>query len=226
MIAIAIATRERPFRESPLVGFFKALSSKFGGEVEELPEDEIQRLVDLARGGDRVAGQRLYRGNVDRVYRTVRGMLHSDADAEDVTQDAMLTVLTSLERYSPRPGIRFVAWVTAIAVNTARRRFRRLKPEIAVSGEILDRHDQNVDLERDVEAAQKRAVLLQALAELGRSDRDMVCFRYGAELNASEIAEIVKLKPANVRKMLERARMRLRERIETAIESESEGENQ
>ena len=42
--------------------------------------------------------------------------------------------------------------------------------------------------------------------------------RYGAELNASEIAAVVKLEPANVRKMLERTRERLGERIEVIVE--------
>ena len=46
----------------------------------------------------------------------MRGMLRSDGDAEDVTQDAMLTVLTSLNTYTPRPDARFAAWVATIAV--------------------------------------------------------------------------------------------------------------
>ena len=48
--------------------------------------------------------------------------------AEDATQDAMLTVLTSLDKYTPRAEARFAAWVMTIAVNTARRRFRRRRP--------------------------------------------------------------------------------------------------
>ena len=60
--------------------------------------------------------RRLYTQHVDRVFRTVRGMLRSDADAEDVTQDAMLTVLTSLNTYTPRPDARFAARVATIAV--------------------------------------------------------------------------------------------------------------
>ena len=40
----------------------------------------------------------------------------------------MLTMLTSLDRYAPRTGTRFVAWVTTISMNTARRRFRRRRP--------------------------------------------------------------------------------------------------
>jgi RNA polymerase sigma-70 factor (ECF subfamily) len=144
-------------------------------------------------------------------------MLRSNAEAEDVTQDAMLTVLTSLHRYSPRADARFAAWVTSIALNTARRRFRRAQPHLTETGELPDVVDEGAQPERDVDAARERAALLRALAELALADREIVSLRYGAELNASEIAEVVRLEPANVRKILERARERLGARIEALL---------
>ena len=146
--------------------FLKALSALFGADTEPLSEDAVLRLVAAARAGDRTARQRLYRQHVNRVFRTVRALLRSDAEAEDVTQDAMLIALTSLDRYSPRAGTRFAAWLTTIAVNTARRRFR-----------------------------------------------------YGSDLNATEIAAHTGIGAANVRKILERARLRLAERIEALMKS-------
>jgi RNA polymerase sigma-70 factor (ECF subfamily) len=205
--------------ESPWSAYFQALSSRLGGDRELLEDSAIQRLVDLARGGDRVAGQRLYRQHVDRVFRTVRGMLPSDADAEDVTQDAMLNVLTSLHRYSPRAGTRFIAWVTAIAINTARRRFRRRRPELTATGELRELADGDKGPERDFEIAQRREALLQALAGLDQRERELLSLRYGAELSAREIGELVQLEAANVRKILERTRSRLRARIDAVLES-------
>ena len=41
--------------------------------------------------------------------------------------------------------------------------------------------------------------------------------RYGAELNASEIAAAVGIEPATIRKILERARTRLGARIEALL---------
>jgi RNA polymerase sigma-70 factor (ECF subfamily) len=208
-----------------LVGLFRMLSLPHdgctdaeAGDSSEWGEDDIQRLVNLARQGDRLAQQRLYRAHVDRVFRTVRGMLHSDADAEDVTQDTLLTVLTSLDRYSQRSGVRFVAWVTTIALNTARRRFRRQRPVTTDTGDLFERPDESVDLERDADAARARAALLEAIATLDPLERDIVSLRYGAELNASEIAKLVRLRPDNVRKILERTRSHLREQIESVIE--------
>ena len=199
--------------------FFKALSALFGADTEPLSEDAVLRLVAAARAGDRTARQRRYRQHVNRVFRTVRALLRSDAVAEDVTQDAMLIALTSLDRYSPRAGTRFAAWLTTIAVNTARRRFRRRRPELTATGELPEIAAAEADLGDDVDLARHRAALLLALAELEPREREIVSLRYGSDLNATEIAAQTGIGAANVRKILERARSRLAERIEALMKS-------
>ena len=217
MIAAAMP---RPSAVSTLGSFFAALSSRFGGETEPLAEEAIARLVEQARAGDTGARRALYVQHVDRVFRAVRGMLRSDADAEDVTQDAMLTVLTSLHQYTPRADARFAAWVTTIAVNTARRRFRRRRPEPTATGDLPETPDVGADPVDSLDRARQRRALLIALAELPERDRAIVSLRYGAELNASEIGATVGIEPATVRKTLERARTRLGARIEALLNPE------
>jgi RNA polymerase sigma-70 factor (ECF subfamily) len=174
-------------------------------------------LVAEARAGDPGARRRLYTQHVDQVFRTVRGMLHSDADAEDVTQDALLTMLTSLGKYSPRPDARFATWVTTIAINTLRRRFRRRRPELTATGDLPEQADDRTDPVDDLDRARQRRALLLALRELPERDRTIVSLRYGSDLNASEIAPIAGIDAATVRKILERSRTRLGARIEALI---------
>ena len=214
MIAAAMP---HPDAASPLVSLFAGLGSPFGGDAEPLAEPEIARLVEQARAGDSGARQALYAQHVDRVFRTVRGMLRSDADAEDATQDAMLTVLTSLHKYTPRADARFAAWVMTIAVNTVRRRFRRRRPELTATGELPDTPDAGHDPVDDLDRAQRRRALLVALADLNERERAIVSLRYGAELNASEIGTTVGIEPATVRKILERARTRLGARVDELL---------
>jgi RNA polymerase sigma-70 factor (ECF subfamily) len=218
-VILTVALDAVPPAPWSLSALFKLLSVMFGGDAEPLDEDAVLRLVELARGGDRVARQRLYRQHVARVFRTVRGALRSDAEAEDVTQDAMLIALTSLHRYSPRSGTRFAAWLTTIAVNTMRRRFRRRRPELTATGELPEVPAADTDVGDDIDRAKQRVALLQALAELDPREREIVSLRYGAELKAAEIAAQLGLEAANVRKILERARARLGERIEVLLQS-------
>jgi RNA polymerase sigma-70 factor, ECF subfamily len=201
----------------PFASLFAALGQRLGGDAEPLAEDAIARLVEQARGGDTGARQRLYEQYVDRVFRVVRGMLRSDADAEDVTQDAMLTVLTSLHTYRPRANARFAAWVMTIAVNTARRRFRRRRPELTATGELPEMPDDGDSPADNLDRARQRRALLIALSELPERERLIVSLRYGADLNASEIGTTIGLDPATIRKILERARDRLGARIESLL---------
>jgi len=201
----------------PFEVLFAALSSRLGAAAEPLSDDAIAGLVEQARTGDAGARRTLYTQHVDRVYRTVRGVLASDADAEDVTQDAMLTVLTSLESYKRRNEVRFAAWVTTIALNTARRRFRRRRPELTATGELPDMAGEAADPAADLDRARERRALLIALAELPERERTIVGLRYGAELNASEIATTIGGEAAAIRKTLERARTRLGERIDELL---------
>jgi RNA polymerase sigma-70 factor, ECF subfamily len=211
------AAMPHPGAASPLASLFAALSLHFGGDAEPLAEDAITRLVERARAGDAGARQTLYEQHVNRVFRTVRGMLASDADAEDVTQDTMLTVLTSLRKYSPRADSRFAAWVTTIAVNTARRRFRRRRPELTATGELPETPDDGPDPADALDRARRRRALLIALAELPERDRMIVSLRYGGELNASEIGSTLGVEPATIRKTLERTRIRLGARIDALL---------
>jgi len=204
--------------ESQLVLLFAALGRNLGGDAEPLAEDAIVRLVEQARAGDTGARQTLYVQHVDRVFRTVRGILRSDADAEDATQDAMLKVLTSLHTYTPRADARFAAWVMTIAVNTAHRRFRRRRPELTATGELPETADEDgADPAEGLDRARRRRALLIALAELSERERLIVSLRYGAELNASEIAATVGSESAAIRKILERTRTRLGARIEALL---------
>ena len=101
----------------------------------------------------------------------------------------------------------------------ARRRFRRRRPELTATGELPEVASADSDLGEDVDFVRQRTALLQALAELEPRERKIVSLRYGSDLNATEIATQVGMEPANVRKLLERVRARLADRIEALMNS-------
>ncbi len=98
--------------------------------TEERPM-EIEDLVRRAREGDVDAFEEIYRQHAGRVYGLCRRLAGDPARAEELAQEAFLRAWTKLESY--RPGTRFVAWLSKVAINVAlsdaRSRTRRGKRE-------------------------------------------------------------------------------------------------
>jgi RNA polymerase sigma factor (sigma-70 family) len=202
---------------------FALLSTSLGPPApkdQPLPDErEVQRHVELARGGDRMALVRLYRWHVPRVYRAVRPWCRSDADAEDVTQETFVRALDAraLARYEPMPGARFVSWLLTIARNTAKKRGKALARTAPIEpeelGALLDAGQHADDADHGLELSHLRRALLALLGELDDRDRWVLCLRYGGELEVTEVAELTGLSQANVRKICERQRKRVLARL-------------
>ncbi len=215
MTHAAVLAGALPAGEGSLRAWF-ALFAMLGAGGPSLDEAALRALVVQARDGDSGAQRRLYEQLVDRVFRAVRPMFQDESEAEDVTQDAMIKVLTSLDRYRPRPESSFVSWVVTIAYNTARKRFRRRR-QLPTEPEALEALQESIGSASgpldDLERQQARAIVLRALWEIPEREREILSLRYGAELSSSEVAAIVGLKSPHVRKLCERWRERLAVRI-------------
>ncbi len=194
-----------------------------GGEPPAAAADEpqVQRLVGAAREGDREATRRLYTLHVKQVFRAVRPLCQNEAEAEDVVQETFIKVLGSLGRYRRRGQTRFVSWVLTIAMNVARKRLRHHKRVTAtdpatltasqVGGESPDPAGEAMD------AQLRKQALLAALGELPERERQVVTLRYGAGLSAAEVGRVAGLSEANVRKICQRQRASLLDRIRALL---------
>ncbi|HEY3523721.1 MAG TPA: RNA polymerase sigma factor [Candidatus Limnocylindrales bacterium] len=78
--------------------------------------------IRRAQGGDVSAYTELIEARVERMVRTAAAILGSDADANDVVQDALLAAWRQLP--SLREVGRFDAWLTSILLNACRRALR------------------------------------------------------------------------------------------------------
>lgn len=180
-------------------------------------EAEVQRLVREARDGNSAAARRLYETHAHVVFRCVRPMCGSEAEAEDVVQDTFVRALGALDRYEQRAGSRFVSWLLTIGMNTARKRRRyqaRMRPS-DLSRMQEDSFDvTSADPAGDaLDTLRLRALMIELLAALPERDREVLTLRYGGELSASEVATMMRLSEANVRKICERQRHRLLDEI-------------
>ncbi len=93
-------------------------------------------LVDRFRSGDRMAARAIVQKHNQMLWRIARGIMHSDAEAEEVVQNAYVRALASIARFRGESSL--ATWLSRIVVNEAlRRREQRRRP-----ADISDAYEQ------------------------------------------------------------------------------------
>lgn len=173
----------------------------------ENPDDEATRIA-LAADGDRAAREALARDWTPRIYRFAWRMLGDEQDADEATQDVMMRVLGSLDRYDP--GRSFSTWVYAIARNACidekRRRVRRPTP-----AERDERTDPAPLPVAQVAAHRRAERVREALDALPPKYREVLVLYHFEHLKYVEIAETLELPLGTVMNRIFRARQRMRD---------------
>jgi RNA polymerase sigma factor (sigma-70 family) len=136
------------------------------------------------------------------VYAYVAYRIGDGPDAEDVTSDAFERALRYRDRYDPSRG-EPVAWLIGIAR-------RRVNGALAASRPLArERRDEAAPGSLE-EATVRRLTIAEALNKLAERDRELIALRYGADLTAAQIAEIVGARTNAIEVALHRALGRLR----------------
>src|SRR5258707_14220450 len=83
------------------------------------------------RQGDRSAFATLIQRHNRRLYRVARSIVHDDAEAEDIVQEAYVRAFRHLDGF--RGEARLSTWLTRIALNEAVDRLRRQRPQVGLA---------------------------------------------------------------------------------------------
>jgi RNA polymerase sigma-70 factor (ECF subfamily) len=162
-------------------------------------------LLDLVRGGDVAARERLVARYLPLLRRWARGRLPARArdlnDTNDLVQITLLSALNGIERFRPKREGAFLAFLRTSLMNNIRMELRRVGrrgtgeplPEdgLAAPGELA--HHLGVDDLIDYEAA---------LAKLTPLRREAVILRFEFGMGFAEIAEALGRRTAGAAHML------------------------
>jgi RNA polymerase sigma-70 factor (ECF subfamily) len=191
--------------------------------------------------GDRRAFTRLYRDLHPLVARFVARRVDSRADAEELVAEVFRRVVEHLAAFDPKRGsVR--AWVLRIARNAVidhyRARKHPLAPSVVASldslgslsslsslgslGMLAMNGHEGGPLDRML-ADERSARIRELLAACSDETRTLLAMRYGDGLRHAEIAELLGLGEAVVRKRISRAVRELRSRSQV-LEDERDPE--
>ena len=165
-----------------------------------------RELAAAAAGGDRAASEELLGALYDRVHGVCRRICGNAADAEDATQEAMISIARGLRAFDGRAAV--TTWAYRIATNAAldelRRRGRRPSPVDP------DLHPESIgDAPTDVERLGDRLDLDAALRAVPLDFRVAVVLRDVAGLEHADIAAHLDVPVGTVRSRIARGRRHL-----------------
>ena len=176
-------------------------------------------LVIAAQGGDRSALEKLLEKHYSRIFSVCRRMLNSEEDACDAAQEAVLSIVRNLSKFSQQAA--FSTWAYRIAVNACldeiskrkRRPLLHLGGKGGSQGERSDPVSSASAPSDTAEAAAARVDVQTALATLPEEFRVAVVLRDQGELSYAEIAEMLDVPVGTVRSRIARGRAELTERL-------------
>jgi len=192
-----------------------------------MPSNQVAALLQRARTGDAEAFEQLIEPHVGRLYNYLARMVGDPADAEDLTQDAILRVHRAIGSF--RGGATFQTWLyriaTNIAVDALRRRARRsarvssLDDPLQAEQGLVAREvrDTRRDPQQLAEASELTAEVQKAIDQLSPKLRAVVMLFDLQGLTYDEIAQALALPLGTVKSRLFNARSRLRELLEPYV---------
>lgn len=192
-------------------------------------QDPDVRLMLRVRDDDAVAFDELVRRYQDRLVTVLEHLVGVTHQAEDLAQEVFLRVFRARKRY--QPGAKFSTWLFTIANRVASnaQRTRRRRPEVQLksteSGSMSAQPLERLAVAasggmptRQLDKAELREVIRQALDGLNERQRMAVLLSKFEEMSYADIAETMALSPQAVKSLLCRARENLRQALEPYLE--------
>jgi RNA polymerase sigma-70 factor (ECF subfamily) len=198
--------------------------------------DPDVRLMLQVRDDDAAAFEELMLRYQNRLVSLLAHLVGQPDIAEDLAQDVFLRVYRARKRYVP--GAKFSTWLYTIAGNVAANalRSRSRRHEVNLAPSTNDTSTMPIEAAaiaasgmmptRQLDKAELRDAVRQAIAGLGERQRMAVLLSKFEHFSYIEIGEIMSLSPEAVKSLLSRARTRLREVLEPYISRGSRVEGQ
>jgi RNA polymerase sigma-70 factor (ECF subfamily) len=167
---------------------------------ESAPEQSIESLVASHYGF---------------VWRVLRGLGFSRADADDAAQQVFMIVARKLESINAGSARSFIYGATLRVANNARRGLRRRR-EIATDDELDRAEPEALGPEQRATVVEARALLRELLAQLPDKFRRVLILAELEQLEVPEIAALEGLPVGTAASRLRTARQQFRELLDAA----------
>lgn len=178
-------------------------------------------LVDAVLAREPGAFERLLREHQGLVWHIVYRMVRNPDDAHDLSQETFLRVHQKLRQYRYESALK--TWIGRVAYSIALRHLERQRTVLGT--EVLDEElrlepeadGDAFDVTQAIAEEERSGRLNAAIAALAPLPRTLLTLYHLDDVSIPDIAEITGLPAGTIKSHLFRARLRLRELLETSM---------
>ncbi len=173
--------------------------------------DDLSKLIDAAKGGDKDAFGKIYNLFYPRIFRYCHFNTKKEDLAHDFCQETFLRAWKNLTSFSHKKGGSFQAYLFKIARNLIIDHSRKKKEvPIEKAAEVQSEED----LEGGLDEKQNQIKVQNALEKLSDLERQVIILRYFEEMTTYEVAKAVGIREGALRVRLHRILKKLKGIIE------------
>ncbi len=179
---------------------------------------EDEELIERFQNGDVRAFDEIVRRYKDPLLNFVYRFLGNRTESEDIVQETFLRVFKNKHAY--RKVAKFSTWIYTIAGNLAKTELRKRKKrnlfsisDIGYEDKDYEISDESLSPEKEVNSTMYDEIIQKEIQNLSPKFREVIILRDVQELSYEEISKIIKIPIGTVKSRVNRARLRLQERL-------------
>lgn len=160
---------------------------------------------------DKTKFEIIYNEYKNRMYYEANKIVNNSMDAEDIVHQSFLKIIKILDQIevpkSPKTKNTIVLIVERTSIDFLRKKKRRT---------ILSIDDENINIPTisEIENIPNASVVSQAIALLPTKYRELLLLKFDSGFSEHEIAEMLSMTDANVKKTIQRAKAKLKSILE------------
>jgi len=167
----------------------------------------ITNLIERCKKSDKNAQLDIYKAYYKAMYNTAHRILKDNFEAEDIMQEAFLTVFTKMDTY--KGEVTFGAWLKRIVINKSLTQLKKNNRYNEVKMEVIPNDD--VEEETIDYSGLKAKNVLACLQSLKENYRLVLTLHLIEGYDYEEIAQILDYTNENVRTTVSRAKKKLKQ---------------
>jgi RNA polymerase sigma-70 factor (ECF subfamily) len=169
--------------------------------------------------------------NESKIFNTIYSFTGNYEDALDLTQEAFISAYRHIDKFRQESSI--YTWLYRIAINLCKKHYNRKKKRDSVFTSSLDdpetlqhvgkRVSEYRSATEILELDEEQSMIRREIACLPEKHRVVIILKYMQDLSYEEVADVLGCGVGTVKSRLSRAKEKLKQRLERAVEVGHDG---